>query len=1053
MKNIISIVARHPWLILIVTAAITLAALKQIPHLQVEITAEGMMVNDPQVMAEYHQTLDTFGSENITVIYLEDPDLFEPENLTAIQQGLRAVEAIPQVSRTASLFSVRYLRTVDGYVYTDPYLARIPATREAAHSVIQAAHANPLVENNLLSSDGSVMGINVYLDMNGYQRGFDEQVSAALDEAIAPLQQRFRTVFQFGNPAIRTAISQQIRSDQKLIMPLALLVLVATLGLTLRRLHAALIPLFTAGLSVIWILGLMAVFGVPVNLMTSIVPALLIIVGSTEDIHLLSEHQAGIRKGLQGHGAIGFMADNMGTAVALTFVTTFLGFISISLNRIDLLMQFGLVTAAGLLLNFLITISLVPVSLQLTRRLAVTTRRLGGYSFERLVSQLHGFIFRFPRQIIAIVLALMLICFYWATKIQVNNNVMDYFEPSSRLPVQADLLHRNLSGIQALSIVVQGMEGTFLQVPFLQELHNLQEYLTETGLFDKSFSFADFIGVVHGGIDAEQPEGSYLPARSEVVKEYMSLLDHENAKSFISADYSQARIIVRHGIDSSSQLNEAVDGIRAYTGQWLDPGLSVTVTGASYLNSQAVDTMAKGQALSLLLMLVTIFLLVSFLFMNMKAGMVAVVANLFPIVVLFGVMGLLGLTLDTGTSMVGAIALGICVDHTMHFMVRYQRLAHSGISEMHAIKQVVRQESVPIIATALALALGFATLIFSDFLPVARFGMLSALVMLLALAGTFIVIPLMLRNIRLITVWDLLSIRLRDEVLKECKLFRDMQPWQIRKLVVMSQVEQYTSDEAILLRGSESDAMMVILEGSAEVWRTRSDGSTFQTGIYQPGDVFGVTSLVAKNTQLADIVAAESVRLLIFRWESIHAVANVYPRISSRLYKNLSLILGNRVINHNAEINYYRDEVSGLYSASFLRELLNYMTDNSKRYNEPLCLVILSIVNEKSILSSHGRQALQWVIRTVAQVVNQELRNVDLFARWGSGRFLLMLRNTDIENVQWILKRIDNSLHQSESCVAQEIKLQSKWSCLHGGESAESLLQRIEAQDEMLTLG
>jgi diguanylate cyclase (GGDEF)-like protein len=294
---------------------------------------------------------------------------------------------------------------------------------------------------------------------------------------------------------------------------------------------------------------------------------------------------------------------------------------------------------------------------------------------------------------------------------------------------------------------------------------------------------------------------------------------------------------------------------------------------------------------------------------------------------------------------------------------------------------------------------------------------------------------------------------LKDEVLKECRLFKGMRSWQIRKLVALSQVEEFIPDEAILLQGSETGAMMVMLEGKAEVWRNRSDGSTFRTGIHQTGDVFGVTSLIAENTQLADVVAVERVKLLLLRWDSIHAVANVYPRISAKLYKNLSLILGDRLIKHNAEVNHYRDELSGLYNASYLQEVLFYMADNSNRYNEPLCLVILSIMDEKSILSSHGRQVLRWVLRNIAQIVNHELRKVDLFARWSSGRFLLMLRSTDVNKVRTVLKRIDGSLQNSDFGVVPEVKLETKWSCLQDGETAENLLARIEAQCQMQILG
>ncbi len=1050
-KNIISIAALYPRLVLTVIGLLTLAAVTQLPYLRIEITAEGMMVNDQQEMAKYARTMQTFGSENVTVVYLEDPDLFAADNLTAIRQAVRQIEQLEQVERTTSLFSVRYLRTVDGFVFTDPYLKKNPTDRDAAEQLVKASLLNPLVERNLLSKDGSVMAINIYFDAKNYARGFDEQVAAAIDLAIAPLENRLRRVFHLGDPSVRSGISRQLRADQQVILPLALLVLILTLGFTLKRMNAALIPLLTAGLSVIWILGLMAAMNIPVNVMTSIVPVLLIIVGSTEDIHLLSEYQAGIQQGLRGLSAIEYMADNMKMAVALTFFTTSLGFLSIALSHIDLLQQFGVLTAVGLLLNFLITITLVPVCLQLMKTSFEVKSRRDGLIFQALTRQVYTTVVRLRHWILLLVVLLMAFCFYWSTKIQVNNNVMDYFEATAELPKQAELLHSKLSGMQAISIVVSGAEETFLQVPYLEELRSLQEFVEESGWFDKSFSFADFVGVVHSGLDGQQPGVIYLPERNEVVREYMSLLDHSTAKAFISPDYSQARIIVRHNISSSSQLNQAVAEIEKYAGQWMDPGLTVMVTGGSYLNSQAVDYMAAGQARSLFLMLLAILLLVGFLFMDLKAGLIAVIANLFPIVVLFGVMGFFGFALDTGTAMVGAIALGICVDHTMHFMVRYQRLARSTSSESEALELVVHQESIPIIATAVALAMGFATLMFSNFPPVARFGMLSALVMLLALFSTFVVTTLLLRQTRLFTVWDLLSLRLRKEVLEKCPLFNGMRPWQVRKLVVLSQVGEFVRDEVILLQGKKSDAMQVLLEGRAEVWRTRSDGSTYQSDTYEAGDVFGVTSLVSGKEGLADVVAVGGpVRVLMLRWHSLHGISRLFPRITSRVYENLSLIIDRLLLNEGSHDGLYRDELTGLFRASFLSEMLTYTTSRAGRYDEPVTLVLFSIMCEQEIGDGYGRQALRWVLRQTAQTLQKALRRVDILARWNSGKFLLMLPVAESPILDDIFKRLESALQLADFGIVPELSVQLRWSCLRAGESAESLIARTHAKQVML---
>ncbi|MCG7989158.1 MAG: MMPL family transporter, partial [Candidatus Thiodiazotropha lotti] len=440
---------------------------------------------------------EIFGSENATVIYLEDKDLVKPDNLAAIQKIVKEIERIPQVSHITSLFSLRYLRTKNGYIFTDPYFKSIPETESSAISIAKAALANPLVERNLISRDGTVMALNLYFDVPEYQTGFDEQMVSKLDAALLPLKKRFRTVFHIGGPSIRAGISEQIRKDQKMILPLALLVLILTLGLMLRHLTAAFIPFLTASLSVIWVLSVMAVLEIPINITTSIIPAILIIAGSTEDIHLISEYQAGLSDGLGALEANHFMAQHMGMAVLLTFITTCLGFLSISLNQIDLLQQFGLVAAIGLTLNFIITVTLVPACLRLITQQGQTVVTLKSAGFDRLALHIFDHISMNPRLFIFAVIMIMAFSSFWATKIEINNDTMGYFEASDKTPYHAKMLQNKLSGVHTLSIVVSGEKEAFLKTHNLLELKKLQGYIEEARQFDKSFSFADYMGVVH----------------------------------------------------------------------------------------------------------------------------------------------------------------------------------------------------------------------------------------------------------------------------------------------------------------------------------------------------------------------------------------------------------------------------------------------------------------------------------------------------------------------------------------------------------------------------
>jgi predicted RND superfamily exporter protein len=588
------------------------------------------------------------------------------------------------------------------------------------------------------------MAINVYLDMASYHNGFDEQITKALDKAIVPLKQQLQIVLQLGDPSIRHNISQQIHKDLSLTLPLSLGVLSLTLWIILKRSPVTFIPLATAILSVIWILAVMSLLQIPLNVMTAIIPALLVIIGSTEDIHLISEYQTGISRGLRGFSASRFMAKHMGTAVLLTFITTSLGFLSISLNPIDLLQEFGLMAAIGLTLNFLITVTLVPASLQLIskkRGKFVPMSHMGLFKpmieiFSSTRYHHLGWLFSFS--------LLIAICGYWANRMVVDNNVMDYLPTSSDLTYQADLVRQNLSGTQTLAILIDGPDEAFLKVSSLQQVKRLQQDIEEIEGIDKSFSFTDFIGVIHRGIDGPGEESTDLPDNDEVVAAYTSLISHASLKPFVTEDFNQTRIMLRHAISSSKELNQAVEKIQQLCQQHLSSNLNVKITGSSYLNTLAADSMADGQKRSLLLMLTIIFLLITFLLSSLKIGLIAVITNLFPVVILFAVMGYFNIALDTGTVMVAAIALGICVDHTMHFMLRFRSLSQEMHNPYEILIETMQRESRPIVSTALALTLGFATLAFSEFPPMVLFGSLSAMVMLLALVGTFVVTPYLL---------------------------------------------------------------------------------------------------------------------------------------------------------------------------------------------------------------------------------------------------------------------------------------------------------------------
>jgi len=297
-------------------------------------------------------------------------------------------------------------------------------------------------------------------------------------------------------------------------------------------------------------------------------------------------------------------------------------------------------------------------------------------------------------------------------------------------------------------------------------------------------------------------------------------------------------------------------------------------------------------------MVLVILLVVSLLFVNIRAGLLATVPNVFPVIVLFGVMGYAGIPLDSGTAMIAAIALGICVDNTMHFMVRYHRVLAHRRNEASAIQETIRVEAVPVTAASVALALGLGTLAFSQFTPIAYFGVLSAMVIAVAYYADFFITPILLSTTRLVTLWDLLSTRVRRELVENCELFEGMRRSQIRRILLLGEIRSLPAGTKIMRAGEAGKEMFILLSGKAEVHAEMDNGTIVRHRTLSTGHVFGVVALACGRPRLATAVALEDTTLLTLDWERIQRIARFYPHAAAKFFKNLAVLIGSRFAEH-----------------------------------------------------------------------------------------------------------------------------------------------------------
>jgi predicted RND superfamily exporter protein len=475
VKKLLQFSYSYPKSVLFFLVVLTMLAAPALQRLQFDISAQSLMVKSDPSWLQYEKSLQDFGSDSTIIIVLSDDELFKRDKLKKIRSALKQFKKLDFVKGTSSLFNVPNVQEVDGYVETRPFLLKLPETPEQIKTLLGQAQANPMVAGNLISADGKTMAINLQIDDTEHFAGRDREITNAIEQILRPLRQDLSEAFQMGAPYVRETISRQIEIDQRSILPAALVILIIVLGLSMGRLNCSIVPLSSATISIVLTLSFMAWMEIPVNVLTSIIPALLIIIGSTEDVHLMAEYHSGIRDGLTRDEAVQRLPVSQSMAIMLAFVTTFMGFISITVNDLELLREFGWLVSFGLTVNFLVTTLFVPAYLRLFGGTGI------GLEFNRSIFQILAdsiFLVVINWKKTTLFVMLLIAGYYaWGMQyLQVNNNTLAYFSEQSSVRQRAELIHQKLAGMQTFSVILDSpIEGTFKKVRYLEELHKSPE--------------------------------------------------------------------------------------------------------------------------------------------------------------------------------------------------------------------------------------------------------------------------------------------------------------------------------------------------------------------------------------------------------------------------------------------------------------------------------------------------------------------------------------------------------------------------------------------------
>ncbi len=922
----------YRWAVLVWIAALVLAGLGayEARNLKLNVSAEGLLPTESPLRETYEQTKKTFGSDYVVGVYVEDPDLFTLPKLRRLAALAHKLAELPGVERTENLFNISNIDGSSGALVTGPILDPLPETSEALAKAKERALRNPLIVRTLISPDAKATLLTLFLKPEEAQReDFDKGFVAQLEQCVKenqdgflknedgeavpdknkqPLREpagQFATVFPIGSAVMHVAISKYIFRDQLLLLPLACTILLTLLGLLMRSVHGVVILLINAVIANCWTLGLMALLGIPLNMLNYVVPALVVMIGSGSDVHLMIGSGQQRARGLTGLEAISETGRLIGLSLLLNTGSTVLGFASTLLTNISVLREFGASAALAITLRFVTTMFVVPAYLRLADRwikpeaAAAHGHTAGDGWWERwlmrpYIKLVSKHLMHHPRWVMAACLGITGVALIFARTIHTDNDFAAFLRADSPVMKQLNTVSQRLSGTDIVYVSFRGEEGEYFRPQRLSQLLKFEAFLREQPDVDSVTGLPDFLALFNREFNDGDPAMYVIPENPLAVTQCLGMMPLADLLPYMTTDGSQVNIVLRSNLHNTTRLNQLVEKISTTLKSGAFGPQLFTISGHAVLAAASVDDIANGQVASLSSMVAILGGMVALVFLSWRAALAAIAANLTPIAVVFAVMGLAHVPLNLGTCMIAAISIGLAVDNTINLMVRYHDDLRRTQTEELALHDTMAAEFKPIVLSGLSMAGGFLALSVSSFVPMQQFGLLSALVMILACFGDLVVTAAMLGNSRIITVWGVLDLKLRKTIVKQSPVFEGFTNWQARKLIAASNIVEHPAGEVLIRDGESGDTMFVVLEGELEVSKGRG-AARLELNRLGPGQVIGEVALMAKVQRTADVTALTPVKLLSLNWKSLVELQRFNPYLAAKLNLNLAKILGLRL--------------------------------------------------------------------------------------------------------------------------------------------------------------
>jgi len=779
-RRFCGVIYNNKYIALLLILALTGGLAAQLPRLAIDTRDEVFFRDDDPALVNYNRFKQQFGQDELFIIALRPENGLDKAFFQTLYNLHNELEqTVPYLDDITSLVNGRVVQAEGDTLHVGDIFETAPQTEAEVQEIKGRIAHYPMFENFLISKDGTLASI--IIKTVAYQEeasddllaGFAEEelspqsdggsplsniqsmeVTSVIKKVVSKYQQPGLTTYLAGSPAVISALAIGIEKDIGIILPLSMILIIVSLGILYRRLSGVIYPLLIVFLSLLATFGFMALAGFPITLVTEILPSFLLIVGVADAVHILTLFYLKYNECGEKRQAIIDAVGAAGLPVLMTSITTACGLFSFVCSDVATIAQLGLVAPVGIFLAFFYTTVLLPVFVALfpIKRKEIET---GGTGAHALTNSIFTWLAQITtRHAIPIALCFGLLfvgALYSVLDVRFSHNISTWFPADSEIRVATDELDQVNGGSVKLEAIINTGKDNGLHDPDFQnrldqtiaDISNLEVKGIKAG---KVWALPDVLKETNRALHSDRQSAYTVPQSRELIAQELILFESsgsDDLEDFTDRNYQTARLSIMAPFEDSVLYFDYIDQVEQLL-QKRFPDADIVITGKIKLFVTIVTNALTSITESYGIALVLISILMIILAGRIRIGLISMVANVGPIILVMGLIGLLSIPVDLSSVLVGSLVLGIVVDDTIHFLHHFQRSYQQTADIEFSVRQTMLTTGRALFITSLVLCGGFYIYMIGTLNNNVRFGIITGTAIVFALAAVFLLLPALL---------------------------------------------------------------------------------------------------------------------------------------------------------------------------------------------------------------------------------------------------------------------------------------------------------------------